>query len=118
MSVATANMVLAGRSRSRAWRIAATSGAMAEPQAAVAMKQPDSLVNVGVVVVNVTVTSGEVCPQVSSARTPTVYSVAGFNDDSVKEAGVPGIPGMTSGAVGAELKSSSVIEAPTRYRMS
>ena len=58
--------------------MAATSGASAEPQAAVATKQPESWVNFMPGVVNVTDAIGETCPQGSTVRTPTAYCVPGF----------------------------------------
>ena len=85
-----ANIVLCGRSRSRTFRMAATSGAIAEPQAAVATKQPLSWVNFMDGVVNVTEAIGEAGLHGSTVRTATAYCVPDFRGPMVTEARVPG----------------------------
>ena len=118
MSVAAANRTLAGRRRSRTRRMALTSGPSAEPQAAVATKQPDSCVNCTAGVLKVVWAMGEGCPHPSNDRTPTTYSVFGIKGEIVKEAGEPGLPGGTCCSMIACEKSASVIEVPGRYRIS
>ncbi len=94
--------------------MASTSGASAEPQAAVATKQPESCVNFMEGVVNVTEAIGEAGVQGSRTRTAAEYWVAGFSFGMVTEASVPGPPGCTCGALAAEPNCCSVIVDPVR----